>query len=40
MIALESDDDLFGPVAGGLYFAVWVFALLVAGIALNTRRDA
>ena len=34
------DEDVLGRVTGGVYFFVWVLAILVFGLITAKRRDA
>lgn len=40
MAVSEPDPDSFGRVAGGIYFFVWVAAIVAAGLVRTHRRDA
>ena len=40
MLSVTADHDYFGRVASGVYFGVWVAALLAVGMVLTNRRDA
>lgn len=40
LVATQPDSDYFARVPSGLYFAVWVLALMGVGMAINAKRDA